>query len=238
MSLRVYESAAWLDSLPHARVIRHSLMGLYTDHILPRCIDFMLSRPPILELRARVTQGLAGKVLEVGFGSGLNLPYYPREVTRIWALDPSPSAQPLSAARQAACNIPVHWIAPEPTGDLPLADGEVDAVLSTFTFCTIPQIELALRELYRVLKPCGKLHFLEHGKSPDARVARMQQLFTPLQRRVAGGCHLNRPIDDLLRDAGFCLDALQTYYMPGPKAATHMFEGIACACHKPRAEGA
>ena len=210
-------------------------MGLYTDHILPRCIDFVLSRPPILALRARVTQGLSGKVLEVGFGSGLNLPYYPPEVTGIWALDPAPAAQPLSAARRAQCAIPVTWIAPAADATLPLADSEMDAVLSTFTLCTIPQIEVALRELHRVLKPCGKLHFLEHGRSPEARVARMQNLLTPLQKRLAGGCHLNRPIDDLLRDAGFCLDALQTYYMPGPKSSTHMFEGVACACHKPRA---
>lgn len=205
-------------------------MGLYTDHILPRCIDFALSRPPILELRARVTQGLSGRVLEVGFGSGLNLPYYPREVTQIWALDPSPAAQPLSAARRAASPLPLDWITPTPDGRLPLADGAVDAVLSTFTLCTIAEIAPALRELYRVLKPCGKLHFLEHGKSPDAGVARLQSFFTPLQRKVAGGCHLNRPIDDLLREAGFCLDALQTYYLPGPKLATYMFEGVACAC--------
>ena len=209
-------------------------MGLYTDHILPRCIDFTLSRPPILELRARVTQGLSGRVLEVGFGSGLNLPYYPPEVTQIWALDPAPAAPSLSAARRAASPVPVEWIALTEEERLPLEDGAVDAVLSTFTLCTIPQIAPALRELYRVLKPRGKLHFLEHGRSPDARVARLQHFFTPLQRKVAGGCHLNRPIDDLLREAGFCLDALQTYYLPGPKLATHMFEGVACACHKPR----
>ena len=218
--------------------LAHGDMGLYTDHILPRCIDFALSRPPILELRARVTRGLAGRVLEVGFGSGLNLPYYPRAVTEILALDPAPAAQPLSAARRAACPIPVQWIALRADGSLPLPDGTLDAVLSTFTLCTIPNIGPALRELYRVLKPEGKLHFLEHGKSPDSRVARLQDLFTPLQRRVAGGCHLNRAIDDLLRDAGFCIDALRTYYLPGPKPATHMFEGVACACHERRAAGA
>ena len=213
-------------------------MGFYTDHILPRCVDFALSRPPILELRARVTRGLSGRVLEVGFGSGLNLPYYPPEVTQILALDPSPSALPLSAARRAASTIPLEWIAPSAEGRLPLADGALDAVLSTFTLCTIPEIGPALRELYRVLKPGGQLHFLEHGRSPDARVARLQDVFTPLQRRVAGGCHLNRAIDVLLRDAGFCVDALQTYYMAGLKPATHMFEGVARACHKPRAAGA
>jgi len=210
----------------------HRVMGLYTDHILPRCIDFALSRPPILELRARVTQGLAGRVLEVGFGSGLNLPYYPREVTHVWALDPALLAPSLSAARRAASPLPVEWLTLTTDRRLPLADGAVDAVLSTFTLCTIPEIGPALRELYRVLKPCGKLHFLEHGLSPEARVARLQHFFTPLQRKLAGGCHLDRPIADLLRDAGFCLDALRNYHLPGPKPATYMFEGVACACRR------
>lgn len=206
-------------------------MSFYADHILPRCIDFALSRPPILELRARATRGLEGRVLEIGFGSGLNLPYYPTTVTRILALDPSGASQRLSQKRIADCPIPLEWVELG-DGSLPLAAGSVDAVLSTFTLCTIPDLDSALAELKRVLKPCGKLHFLEHGRSHDASVARWQVRLTPLQKRVAGGCHLDRPIADRVRNAGFCLDSLETYYMPGPKISAFMYEGVACACHK------
>jgi SAM-dependent methyltransferase len=210
------------------------MTGFYTDHILPRCIDFALSRGPILELRARITLGLQGRVLEIGFGSGLNLAYYPNSVTEILALDPARHAQRRAQPRTAACHIPVQWLEPHASGRLPLEDHSLDAVLSTFTLCTIRDVEAALTEVRRVLKPRGKLHFLEHGRSPEPHIARWQDRLTPLQRRIAGGCHLNRRIDDLVRDSGFCLDELQTYDLPapGPKIAGHMFEGVACACHQ------
>ncbi|MET0386264.1 MAG: class I SAM-dependent methyltransferase [Polyangiales bacterium] len=212
-------------------------MGFYSDYIVPRCIDFALSRPPILELRERVTHGLKGNVLEIGFGSGLNLAYYPAEVTQVLALDPARFAQKLAKNRIADCSIPVRWVDLPPSGRLPLPDACVDAVLSTFTMCTIPELDSALQELHRVLKPCGKLHFVEHGRSPEPQIARWQDRLTPLQRRVAGGCHLNRPIADSLRDSGFCLDALQTFYLRGPKFATHIYEGVACACRKQATDG-
>jgi SAM-dependent methyltransferase len=203
-------------------------MGFYSEHILPRCIDSALSAPAIMAARSRVTRGLSGTVLEIGFGSGLNLPYYPAAVTSIIALDPSMTARKLAARRIAASPIPITWLE---TPLSQLADASVDAALTTFTLCTLPDLENALRELQRVLRHCGKLHFLEHGRSPDASVVRWQNRLNPLQRRVAGGCQLNRPIDDLLRAAGFCLDALDTYYMPDtPRPFAHMFEGIACAC--------
>jgi SAM-dependent methyltransferase len=206
-------------------------MSLYADHILPRCIDFALSRPPILELRARAARELEGRVLEIGFGSGLNLPYYPSAVTQILALDPAPAAQRLSRKRISACAIPLQWLAL--AGDtLPLPTASVDAVLSTFTLCTIADVEATLVELKRVLKACGKLHFVEHGRSHEPNVARWQERLTPLQKRVAGGCHLDRPIADLLRNAGFCLDRLDTYYMPGPRISAYIYEGVACACRK------
>lgn len=204
-------------------------MGWFAEHVLPRCIDFSLSRPPFLRARERVAQGLSGEVLEIGFGSGLNLPFYPRAVTRIHAIDPSIVARKLARGRLSACPIAVEWSGLDGQR-LALTDASVDAALCTFTLCTVPDVELALREVRRVLKPGGLLHFLEHGRSPDAKLARWQDRLTPLQRRLAGGCCLDRPIADHLRNAGFCIDALDNYHVPGPRVATYLYEGRARAC--------
>lgn len=204
-------------------------MGFYTEQIVPRCVDFALSRAAILRARARALRGLHGDVLEVGFGSGLNIPYYPAEVRSVIAIEPSPVARALARPRIEAGRVPVRWGGLDgATLDVP--DASVDAALSTFTFCTIPDLAGALGELRRVLRPGSLLHFLEHGRSPDPSVARWQDRLDPLQQRLAGGCHLNRAIADRLRDAGFCLDSLETYYLPGPRFATHMFEGRARRC--------
>jgi ubiquinone/menaquinone biosynthesis C-methylase UbiE len=205
-------------------------MGFYADRILPHCIDFSLSRAPIMRLRARVTRPLAGRVLEIGFGSGLNLPYYSERVSEIVAVEPSDIARRLARKRIARCAIPIHWSALAGQ-HLDLPDASVDAALSTFTLCTIPDVSLALRELHRVLVPEGTLHFLEHGRSPERRVSKWQDRLNPLQKCLAGGCHLNRSYQELLRDAGFCLDALENYHLPGPKFATYIYEGRARACH-------
>jgi ubiquinone/menaquinone biosynthesis C-methylase UbiE len=212
-------------------------MSFYSDQILPRCIDFALSRPAVMEMRSRVVQGLHGRVLEIGFGTGLNLAYYPREVTQIYALDPLRTAPKLSAARIAACPVPIQWLALPSSGRLPLPDASVDSVLSTFTLCTIADLPTAFAELQRVLVPGGKLHFLEHGRSPERTIARLQDLLTPLNRRFAGGCHLNRSIDVLLRDAGFCLDKLTNEAMPGPRLTAYTFEGVARVCRDARHSG-
>jgi ubiquinone/menaquinone biosynthesis C-methylase UbiE len=201
-------------------------MGFYSDQILPRCLDFALSRKAIMELRARVTAGLAGEVLEVGFGSGLNLLLYPRTVTRVLAVDPSELGRKLAQKRIAQSPLPVQWCGLD--GErLALPSASVDAVLSTFTFCTIPDLARALAELRRVLKPNGMLHFLEHGRSPEPGVAKWQDRLNPIQRVVGGGCNLNRAIDREITDAGFALDTLERYYLPGPKFAAHIFEGRA-----------
>ncbi|HET8932603.1 MAG TPA: class I SAM-dependent methyltransferase [Polyangiales bacterium] len=204
-------------------------MGFYAEQIVPRCVDFLLSRPPILEVRARSVQGLRGDVLEVGFGSGLNLPYYPAEVTSVLAIEPSMLARSLAQPRIEAAKVPVRWGGLDGAA-LDVPDASVDAALSTFTFCTIPDLAGALRELRRVIRPGGGLHFLEHGRSPEASVARWQDRLNPLQRRLAGGCNLNRTIADCVRDAGFCMDALETYYLPGPRFATYIYEGRARRC--------
>ena len=173
-------------------------------------------------------RSLDGDVLEVGFGSGLNVPYYPATVSRVWAVDPATVGRELAAERVAASPVPVEDVGLDGE-DLPLDDGAVDHVLTTWTLCTIPDVGRALAEVHRVLRPGGVLHFLEHGRSPDPKVARWQDRLTPVQRRVFGGCHLNRPIDDLVVGSGLEVTELATFYLegPGPKSFGYMFEGTA-----------
>jgi ubiquinone/menaquinone biosynthesis C-methylase UbiE len=204
-------------------------MGLYSEHFVPRCTDFVLSRAPILQARARVALDLTGTLLEIGFGSGLNMPYLPRAVTKVLAVEPSPVARKLARQRIADSGIAHEWIGLD-GARLALDDASVDGALSTFTLCTIPDLDAALRELHRVLKPRAGFHFLEHGRSPDAAVAKWQDRLTPVQKRLAAGCHLNREISDRLRAAGFCIDVIDTYYRAGPKFFSYFYEGRARRC--------
>jgi ubiquinone/menaquinone biosynthesis C-methylase UbiE len=200
-------------------------MGFYGDQVLPRFIDVVMRREEVAQLRARVTAGLAGEVLEIGFGSGLNVPHYPPGLKRVRAVEPATVGRRLAAKRVAACTVPVDYIGVDAQA-LPLDDASVDHVLSTWTLCTIPDVSLALAEVRRVLRPGGVLHFMEHGLSPDGKVARRQDRLTPLQRRFFGGCHLNRPIDRLVADAGLELTELKTFYQTGPRALGYTFEGV------------
>ncbi len=201
-------------------------MGWYGDQILPRAIDLALRAGEFAGPRARVAAGLEGEILEIGFGSGLNIPYYPAGLERVWAIDPAAAGRKLAARRAAACQVPIEHIGSDAQA-LPVGDASVDNVLSTWTLCTIPDAIRALDEIVRVLRPGGALRFVEHGLAPDARVARRQQRLTPLQRRAFGGCHLNRPIDQLVTAAGLELTRLDTYYMKGPRALGYTFEGVA-----------
>ncbi|HEY2577711.1 MAG TPA: class I SAM-dependent methyltransferase [Streptosporangiaceae bacterium] len=201
-------------------------MSFYADQVLPRIIDFELGRKEFSRIRSRVASGLDGQVLEVGFGSGLNVPHYPPAVTRVQAVDPATVGRKLAARRVAASPVPVEYIGLDGQ-KLPVDPASIDHVLTTWTLCTIPDVQAALAEMHRVLRPGGDLHFAEHGRSAEPRVARWQDRLTPLQRRLAGGCHLNRPIGQLLTQAGFSLTKLDTYDLPGPKAVGHMFEGVA-----------
>jgi len=201
-------------------------MGFYDDVILPRCIDTLLSTPPVLRARERIVQGLSGDVLELGFGSGLNLPYLPNTVTTLHAVDPSGGARKLAKQRLEASSVHVEFSGLDGQS-LQLPDASVDAVLTTFTLCTIPDLARALSETRRVLRPGGKLHFLEHGRSPDLNVARWQDRITPFYRPFAGGCHLNRDISASLRDAGFEITSVDNYYLRGPKIGTYLYEGRA-----------
>jgi SAM-dependent methyltransferase len=202
------------------------VMGLYEEQVLPRVIDVMLGSKEMVPLRERVTAGVDGEVLEVGFGSGRNVPFYPATTTRVRAVDPATVGRKLAAERVAASPVPVEYVGLDGEA-LPLPDESVDHVLTTWTLCTIPDVDRALDEIRRVLRPGGALHFLEHGRSPDAKVAVWQDRLTPLQRRIAGGCHLNRPIDDLVRGAGLEIRTLDRYYLRGPKTLGFMYEGVA-----------
>lgn len=195
-------------------------MGWYTDRLLPRIIDRMMRGPELDEVRARVAAPLRGDVLEIGFGSGLNVPHYPAGVSRVLAVDPATLGRRLAASRLAASPVPVEFVAMDGQ-TLPLPDDSVDHALTTWTLCSIPDAGRALAEIRRVLRPAGALHFAEHGRSPDPRVARWQDRLTPLQRRVAGGCHLGRPIADLVAAAGFELTRLDKYYMAGSKVLNY-----------------
>lgn len=201
-------------------------MGWYTDQVVPRFINVALGSKRFVPMRQRVTAGLEGDVVEIGFGSGLNVPYYPSTVRSVKAIDPSAVGQTLAHDRVAAAAMPIEYVGLD-GAHLPLPDGSADHVLSTWTLCTIPDVDDALAEVKRVLRPGGSFHFLEHGRSPDAKVARTQDRLTPINRRLGGGCHLNRPIRDLLDRSGLEVTAIDTYYMPGAKAVGYMYEGVA-----------
>jgi ubiquinone/menaquinone biosynthesis C-methylase UbiE len=201
-------------------------MGFYDDQILPRIIDRAMRRSETERVRARVAAALHGDVLEVGFGSGLNVPHYPSDVTRVRAVDPATVGRKLAAKRVASSSVRVDYIGLDGQ-TLPVESGSVDQVLTTWTLCSIPDVERALSEIRRVLRPGGTFHFAEHGRSPDRGVAGWQDRLNPLQRRLFGGCHLNRPIDQLVRGSGLELVRLENYYMKGPRPFGYTFEGVA-----------
>ena len=202
-------------------------MGWYAEQVLPRVINVVCNAPTAREHRQRVCSGLAGTVVEIGFGSGLNIPFYPAAVTEIAAVEPSDTAWRLARKRVAASPVPVNRAGLDGQS-LPFPDASYDAALSTWTLCTIPDPAAALSEVRRVLKPGGTLHFIEHGLAPDARVQRWQRRLDPVQRRLAGGCHLTRPIADLLRTAGFSLSEVDVFYAKGgPKVLGAESLGVA-----------
>lgn len=189
-------------------------MGVYGEQVLPRIINAVCNMKENTPQRRRVCDGLAGDVVEVGFGSGLNVPFYPAAVEGVAAVEPADVGWKLAAKRLGASAVPVQRAGLNGES-LPFPDDRFDAALSTWTMCTIPDIDAALRELRRVLKPGGTLHFVEHGLAPDGGVRRWQHRLEPVQKRVFGGCHLTRPIADLLTGAGFTITELDVYYEKG-----------------------
>ena len=200
-------------------------MGIYRDQLLPRAQDRFMAREPNRELRRRVCEGLNGVVVEIGFGTGLNVRYYPSEVTKVVAVEPSALCMRLASSRIEKSTVPIeHGGLNGERLDLP--SGTADTVLSTWTLCTIPDLAGALGEVHRVLKPGGLFHFVEHGHSPHPKVAGWQRRLEPFNKRFAGGCHLTRRISDEIVAAGFEIEHLDAFYAEGePKSMGYTFLG-------------
>jgi ubiquinone/menaquinone biosynthesis C-methylase UbiE len=202
-------------------------MGYYSDSILPRLLNLVMNTKEMRRERARCLDGVTGAVLEVGFGSGLNLPHYPRGVTKVIGVDPSHTSARLARTRIAAAPFPVELIGLT-AETIPVADASVDAIVSTFTLCTIPDVAGALLEMHRALRPGGRFHFVEHGHADDSGVARWQDRLNGVQQTLFGGCHLNRHIATLIEQAGFEIERLDTGYLKGaPRFAGFLYRGIA-----------
>ncbi len=201
-------------------------MGFYSKHIVPRFIDKALGTPAMQEGRDAVAAGLSGTVLEIGFGSGLNVASYPPEIELVYAVEPALTARKIAVPRIAASPIPIQYAGLH--GEtVALGDNSCDGALCTFTLCTIPGVEQALAELRRVLKPGGKFHFLEHGLAPDAKTQAWQRRLDPLEKRLADGCHLTRDPVELVKATGFELEFVHSEYTKGPKPWVFMTFGQA-----------
>lgn len=205
---------------------RRVLMGFYSNVILPRLCHLAMRNKRLLPYRERVIGAAEGRVLEIGAGSGLNLPFYRPPVGEILALEPAPRLIAIARHASHGTDIPVRFLEAS-AESIPLEDNSVDNVATTWTLCTIPQVEVALHEIRRVLRPGGRLLFVEHGLAPDEGVRRWQDRLTPIWKCVSGGCHLNRPIRTMIETAGFRCDRLETGYMLGFKPMTFLYEGSA-----------
>jgi ubiquinone/menaquinone biosynthesis C-methylase UbiE len=200
-------------------------MGFYNDVVLPRLCDLAMRNKQLVPFRERVIGAAEGMVLEIGVGSGRNLPFYRQPAREVLALEPSPRLVAM-ARRASLSGMPVSFVEAAAEA-IPLDRHSVDTIVTTWTLCSIPQAATALQEMRRVLRPGGKLLFVEHGLAPDQAVCWWQNRLTPAWRRLCGGCHLNRPIQSLIEDAGFRIDRIQTGYIPGPRPMTFMYEGSA-----------
>jgi ubiquinone/menaquinone biosynthesis C-methylase UbiE len=203
-------------------------MGFYENRIVPRLIDLACGAKPVLKQREKIVPLASGRVLEVGMGPAINVPFYdPSKVEMVWGLEPSDGMRRKAAPRLAKAPFPVEWLG-LPGEEIPLEDDSADTVLLTYTLCTIPDFAKALQQMRRVLKPGGRLLFSEHGEAPDENVRKWQARVNPLWKRLAGGCNLNRPIPQLIEAAGFEIERLDTMYLPGtPKVAAFQYWGVA-----------
>lgn len=201
-------------------------MSFYDRFILPRLLALAMRNRELVPFRQRVGRAAVGRVLELGIGSGLNLGFYGPDVTAVIGIDPSPALLRMTEARSRGARFAVELV--EAMSErLHLEDRSVDTVVTTWTLCSVGDPVQALREARRVLRPGGRLLFAEHGRAPDPGVVWWQDRLTPAWKRIAGGCHLNRKVDELVRVAGFRMDGLKTGYLPGPKPITFMYEGQA-----------
>jgi SAM-dependent methyltransferase len=203
-------------------------MGIYQRMVLPWLLDLTMRNSRLAGYRQDAIRAACGFVLEIGVGSGLNLPLYGPAVDRVCGIDPSRELLDRAQTRIVTARILVSLVLAS-AEQLPFTDNAFDTLVMTWTLCSIPNPSAALIEMRRVLKPGGRLLFVEHGLSPEPRIIRWQRRLTPCWKRIGGGCHLDRKMDDLIRDAGFRVDALETSYMKGPKPWTFMYQGSATA---------
>lgn len=202
-------------------------MGFYDDRILPHIINVACGSDDVKEQRRRVVPLATGRVLEVGMGSGLNLPFYDRDqVELVWGLEPSDGMRRKAAPAIAASDLDVTWLG-LPGEEIPLDDDSADSIVMTYTLCSITDWRTALEQMRRVLRPGGQVLFCEHGAAPDAAVLKWQRRLNPIWKAVAGGCHLDRPIVSCLEEAGFEIDAVDAEYRGAPKAASFTYSGTA-----------
>ena len=202
-------------------------MGIYAKYILPRVIDLAMRNKDTARLRAEWVSQACGEVLEIGIGSGLNLPFYSSQVQHVYGVDPSVELQRMAHKRAVAQPIKVDFLSQSAEEPVPLSNASIDTVVVTWTLCSIPNPSRALQQAKRLLNPSGRLIFVEHGCSNDPGIATWQERLTPLWKRIGGGCHLDRKIDDLVIGAGFHIIELKTCYLPGPHPMTYTYQGLA-----------
>jgi ubiquinone/menaquinone biosynthesis C-methylase UbiE len=201
-------------------------MGFYSSWLFPRLLDRIMQQQQMLPFRQRIGMAASGRVLDVGIGSGLNLPFYGDQTEHVFGVDPSSELLRFAQERAHMTLAPVELL--RGSGEaLPIESASIDTVVVTFTLCTVANAATVLAETRRVLKSGGRLLFAEHGRAPEAGVARWQDRLTPVWRRLAGGCHLNRKPDDLIRSAGFRIHNLETGYLKGPRPMTFVYAGSA-----------
>lgn len=203
-------------------------MPLYRDHILPHLIHLAMRSEDFTPYRQRVVATATGRILEVGIGSGANLPFYGADAREVIGLEPSPRLAAMTRRAALRSSLPLTVLEASAEA-IPLDDGSIDTVVMTWTLCSIPAAIPALREMLRVLKPGGRLLFVEHGLAPDPRVRKWQHRLTPCWKHLAGGCHLDRAINSLIQNAGFRIEKLDTGYLRGPRPLTFLYEGVAVA---------
>jgi ubiquinone/menaquinone biosynthesis C-methylase UbiE len=202
-------------------------VGFYARHVLPRIIDLAMRNKETARLRAALIPQARGDVLEVGVGSGLNLPFYSSEVKGVYGVDPSRELQRMARDRAAGRPIKVEFLSQSAEEPIPLPNESMDTIVMTWTLCSIANAPKALEQMKRVLKLNGHLIFVEHGRAPDQGVAAWQDRLTPTWKRIGGGCHLNRKVDELITKAGFRIIDLRTFYLPGPRPMSYTYQGLA-----------
>jgi ubiquinone/menaquinone biosynthesis C-methylase UbiE len=202
-------------------------VGFYAERVVPYLVHFAMRQATLVPYRQRVIAKAEGRVLEIGIGSGLNFPFYTPEVTTVVGLEPSAKLLSMARHQNNSASMVRGELVEGSAEAIPLEDGSIDTVVTTWTLCTIPDVQRALQEMRRVMAPSGRLLFVEHGRSPDTSVRRWQDRLNPMWKPIAGGCHLNRPMAELIERAGFRIEQMDTGYGKGPRPMVFMYEGVA-----------